>query len=44
MNYEILSLETLRKLQDYKKLQKKHKKLKAAYDSLLKQLKKLEKN
>jgi len=44
MNYEILSLETIKKLHDYKRLQTKYKKLKIAYEELIKEIRKSEKN
>lgn len=40
MNYEILDLETVKKLADYEKLLKKYNKLKQVYEELLKELKK----
>ena len=44
MNYEILSLETVKKLKEYKKLQTKYKKLKIAYEELIKELRKRDKD
>lgn len=44
MNYEILSLKTTKKLQNYNKLQNKYNKLKQAYEELLKELKRRDKN
>ena len=42
MRYEILSLETAKKLRKYDALEKKYNKLKQAYEEILKELKKLE--
>ena len=42
MRFEILSLETARKLRNYNKLEKKYNKLKEAYEEILKELKRLE--
>lgn len=39
MNYEIISLKTAKKLEEYEKLLKKYNKLKQAYEELLKELK-----
>lgn len=41
MNYEVLKIETVKKLADFKKLQIAYKKLQLEHESLLRQLKKL---
>lgn len=44
MNYEIISPETAKKLQDYDKLLKKYNKLKQAYEEILEELKRRDKH
>lgn len=41
MNYEIIKMETAKKLADYKKLKVEYQKLKLAHESLLRQIKKI---